>query len=267
MKPVCGSWQAGGYASQGIARALVKQGAPARSDMSHLRGKDGGTRILIADDDGVSRLYCSQSLALSGIRTFLAGSGVAASYMAATHLPDVVIMDAHLQDMSGVDAIACIRQRWPLAAPAPRFIGMTADDSPAVVSALRIAGCQHVLIKPFSSQFLAACIREVAGPDPGSRVDLPAPQQHADPRQLQAKFQFGLAAQLAELDGAVARLDWGVVQRLVHALSGAAALAGHDAVARSGQAVLRRLPPAGPASTVADYYDYFLQRLAEIPPA
>jgi CheY-like chemotaxis protein len=235
--------------------------------MSHPRGKDGGTRILIADDDGVSRLFCSQSLALPGMRTFLAAGGVAASHMAATHLPEVVIMDAHLQDMSGADAIACIRQRWPLSTPAPRFIGMTADDSPAVVSALRLAGCHHVLIKPFSSQFLAACIREAARPDPGRRLGFPAPQQHADSRQLQVKFQCGLAAQLAELDGAVARLDWEVVQRLVHALSGAAALAGHDAVARSGQAVLRRLPPAGPASIVADYYDYFLQRLAEIPPA
>jgi CheY-like chemotaxis protein len=235
--------------------------------MSHPRGKDGGTRILIADDDGVSWLFCSQLLALPGIRTFRAESGVAASHMAATHLPEVVIVDAHLQDMSGADAIACIRQQWPLSIPAPRFIGMTADDSPAVVSALRTAGCQHVLIKPFSSQFLAACIGEAANPDPGSRVGLPAPQQHADSRQLQAKFQCGLAAQLAELDGAMARLDWEVVQRLVHTLSGAAALAGHDVVARSGQAVLRRLPPAGPASTVADYYDFFLQRLAEIPPA
>lgn len=248
------------------ARVLVKQGAPARSDMSHPRGKDGGTRILIADDDGVSRLYCSQSLALPGIRTFRAGSGVAALRMAATQLPDVIIMDAHLQDMSGADAIACIRQRWPLSAPAPRFIGMTADDSPAAVSALRIAGCQHVLIKPFSSQFLAACICEAADPDPDRRLGLRAPQQHADSRQLQVKFQCGLAAQLAELDRAVARLDWLIVQQLVHALSGAAALAGHDAVARSGQAVLRRLSPAGPASTLADYYDFFLQRLAEIPP-
>jgi CheY-like chemotaxis protein len=230
-------------------------------------GKDGGTRILIADDDCVSQLFCSQSLALPGIRTFLAGSGVAALDLSATHLPDVIIMDAHLQDMSGADAIACIRQRWPLSTPAPRFIGMTADDSPAVVSALRLGGCQHVLIKPFSSQVLAECICEAAGPDPGRRLGLPTPPQHADSRQLQVKFQCDLAAQLAELDGAVARLDWGVVQRLVHALSGAAALAGHDAVARSGQAVLRRLPPAGPASTVADYYDYFLQRLAEIPPA
>jgi CheY-like chemotaxis protein len=235
--------------------------------MSHPRGKDGGTRILIADDDGVSRLFCSQSLALPGIYIFLAGSGVAASHMAAMQLPQVVIVDAHLRDMSGADAIACIRQRWPPSIPVPRFIGITADNSPAVVSALRTAGCQHVLIKPFSSQLLAACIPEAAEPDQGSRVGLPAPRQRLDSRKLQAKFQCGLAAQLAELDGAMARLDWGVVQQLVHTLSGAAALAGHDAVARSGQAVLRRLPPAGPASTIADYYDFFLQRLAEIPPA
>ncbi len=248
------------------ARVLVEQGAPARSDMSHPRGKDGGTRILIADDDGVSRLFCSQSLTLPGIRTFLAASGVAAAHMAATHLPEVVIMDAHLQDMSGADAIACIRQRWPHSTPAPHFIGITADDSPTVASELRTAGCQHVLIKPFSSQFLAACIRETAGPDPGRYVGLSASQQHPGSRQLQAKFQCDLPAQLAELDGAMARLDWEAVQRLVHALSGAAALAGHDAVARSGQAVLRRLPPTGPACTMADYYDFFLQRLAEIPP-
>jgi CheY-like chemotaxis protein len=187
--------------------------------------------------------------------------------MAATHLPDIVIMDAHLQDMSGADAIAHIHQRWPCDTPAPCFIGMTADDSQTAVSALRAAGCQHVLIKPFSSQFLAACIRETAGPDSGGSVGLQTRQQHADPRQLQARFQCGLAAQLTELDGAMARLDWEAVQQLVHALSGAAALAGHDAAARSGQAVLRRLPPAGPACTLAEHYACFLQRLAEIPPA
>jgi hypothetical protein len=65
----------------------------------------------------------------------------------------------------------------------------------------------------------------------------------------------------------VARLDWRLCGGLfTHSME--QLLAGHAAVARSGQrAVLRRLPPAGPACAVADYYDFFLQRLAEIPPA
>ena len=225
-----------------------------------------GVKILIADDDGVSRLFCRQSLALPGVRMLAAESGKSAIRLAASYLPDIVIMDAHLPDMSGMEAIAAIRRAWPDCCPAPCFAGMTADDSATAAPAMQAAGCQSILIKPFSAQALVACIRETCGPGSDFQSFLPAPQNPECMRQLQARFYGDLAGQLAELDGAITQLDWDGVQRLVHRLSGAAAVAGLGDVAQSGLALLRRLPPTGSACTLADSYMFFLQRLAEVPP-
>ena len=234
--------------------------------MSHTGERYSGPKILIADDDSVSRLFCSQSLELPGVRVLAAESGKTATRLAASYLPDIVLMDAHLQDMSGVEAIAAIRRAWPDACPAPCFAGMTADDAATAAPAMRAAGCQSMLIKPFSAQALVACIREACGPGSDFVSFLPAPQNLECMRQLQARFHSGLAGQLAELDGAITQLDWDGVQRLVHRLSGAAALAGLGDVAQSGRALLRHLPPTGSACTLADSYMFFLQRLQEVAP-
>ncbi|MSQ99491.1 MAG: response regulator [Xanthomonadales bacterium] len=234
--------------------------------MSYTGERYSGPKILIADDDGVSRLFCSQSLALPGVRVRAAESGKTAIRLAASYLPDIVLMDAHLHDMSGVAAIAAMRREWPDSCPAPCFAGMTADDSATVAPALRAAGCLSILIKPFSAQALVACIREACGPGSGFRAFLPAPQDRAAMQQLRAMFHAGLAAQLVELDGAITRLDWDGVQLLVHRLSGAAALAGLGDVAHSGRTLLRRLPPTNPACALADSYLFFLRRLQEVAP-
>jgi len=234
--------------------------------MSHKGREYRGANILIADDDGVSRLFCSQSLALPGLRILTAESGKTAIRLAASCLPDIVLMDAHLLDMSGVEAIAAILREWPGSCPAPCFAGMTADGSATAAPAMRAAGCLSVLIKPFSAEDLVACICEACGPDSDFRTILPAPQNRETMRQLQARFHGSLVGQLAELDGAITQLDWDGVQRIVHRLSGAAALAGLGDVAQSGRALLRHLPPTGAACTLADSYMFFLQRLAEVPP-
>lgn len=234
--------------------------------MSHIGEKFRGAKILIADDDAVCRLFCSESLARPSVLVLTAESGKTAISLAASNLPDIVLMDAHLQDMGGMEAIATIRREWPDYRPAPGFAGMTADDSATAASAMRAAGCQSVLIKPFSSPALIACIRRACGPESDFWSFLPALQDHEVMRQLQDRFHGGLAGQLAELDGAITQLDWDNVQQLVHRLTGAAALAGLGDVAQSGRALLRGLPPTGSACSLADSYMLFLQRLAEVPP-
>jgi CheY-like chemotaxis protein len=232
--------------------------------MSHLGEKYRVTNILVADDDAVSRHFCCQVLARPGLRTLIAENGNAAICMAAEYVPDVVVMDSHLPDMRGEDAIALIHQRWFHSCDPPCFVGMTADDSPAAASRMQAAGCRSVLTKPFSAQALAACVRQACPVGPGERAFDPMPREPEACRQLQAKFSSSLAGQLKELDEALFRLDWATVQRLVHQLSGAAALAGYAEAAQSGRTLLRCLPPAGSAAMTGDSYLLFLQRLADI---
>jgi two-component system, OmpR family, alkaline phosphatase synthesis response regulator PhoP len=259
MKRGCGSWHAGSKKGSGIRE---KRGAKGDNDMLHAVRKYRRADILIADDDEVCRVFCHRSLALQEGRIHTATTGKSAISLAIKHQPGVVLMDMHFSDMFGVDVIAAIHSKWPASRAATCFIGMTADDSPGAAYAMRAAGCRAVLAKPFSSQVLLACIRETSGL---SSRPVPAQREQATVLQLQTRFYASLGCQLAELDAAITRLDWTEAQRLVHQLSGAAALAGLCQVAQSGRALLRRLPSAGSGSTIADSYLFFLDRVADVP--
>lgn len=237
-----------------------------RDDMQSNLEKANKTSILIADDDAVSRLFCSQSLARPNALILTAECGKSAISMAAKYLPDIILMDAHLPDMNGMEAIAMVRCEWPDSCPAATFIGMTADDSTTAVRLMHQAGCRIVLIKPFSTPVLVNSIFGACQPGSGIQSFASAPHDHAAMRQLQAQFNCGLAGNLAELDLAITRLDWAEAQRLLHRLSGAAALAGLKDLAQNGLSFLRHIPPAGPARAVADSYMCFLQRLAAVTP-
>ncbi len=263
MKPVSGPCHADDDCNQDNSRP---GGATRHDDMSSEAEKDRGTKILIVDDDAVSRLFCSQCLAGPETRIVTAESGKKAINMAALHLPDIIVIDACLQDMSGMEVIAVVRCAWPDSLPAPGFIGISADDSTTTLLAMQNAGCRSVLTKPLASSELAKCVFETRWSGADALSLAPATQSQEAIRQRQATFYCGMADELAELDVAITRLDWNEAQRLVHRLSGAAALAELKGLAQNGRALLHSLPPIGSACAAVDSYLCFLERLAEVPP-
>jgi AmiR/NasT family two-component response regulator len=74
----------------------------------------GVIRVLLAEDDNDTRAMISETLDKHGhIVVAAAASGAEAIAAAAKHIPDVVVLDVHMPDGSGIDAARAISKEYP----------------------------------------------------------------------------------------------------------------------------------------------------------
>jgi two-component system cell cycle response regulator DivK len=71
--------------------------------------------VLIVDDNEKNRKLATNVLRAAGFQTLEAATGAEAVTLAMEHLPDVVLMDLQLPDMSGTDALREIERNEPTA--------------------------------------------------------------------------------------------------------------------------------------------------------
>lgn len=120
------------------------------------------TTVLVVDD---------HPLFLEGLRGILslepglqvvgeAASGEEAIELAAARSPDVVVMDLHLPDLSGVEAT----RRIMLGKPEARVLVLTmVEDDESVVAALRAGACGYVLKESRRAEIIRAVQAVAAG--------------------------------------------------------------------------------------------------------
>jgi two-component system, cell cycle response regulator DivK len=65
--------------------------------------------VLIVDDNERNRKLAQSVLSAAGFRTLEAATGAEAVAMAVEHVPDVVLMDLQLPDISGTEAARTLR--------------------------------------------------------------------------------------------------------------------------------------------------------------
>lgn len=116
-------------------------------------------RVLLADDHSMVR---------QGIRTYLesreveivgeATNGLHAVKMADELKPDVVIMDIHMPELTGIEAT----RRILFNDPDLRILVLTAYDTPAYVHALLDAGADGFILKTAEFEVLYQALQEVA---------------------------------------------------------------------------------------------------------
>lgn len=110
-------------------------------------------RTLIIDDDvAVAGIHHGFLLARGGFEVVgLAHTGQQGLDMAADLLPELVLLDIHLPDMSGLDVLQALRNR-------PRqpldVLVITASRELETVRAAMAGGVLHYLVKPFTSRAL-----------------------------------------------------------------------------------------------------------------
>jgi len=117
--------------------------------------------IVIADDHPV---YCSGLRALIDSQERLhvvgeAGSGAEAIQVCDRLRPDLIIMDVHLPDMSGIEATKIIHSRMPKVSI---IVVTMSDDRDIFMSAIR-AGAKGYLLKGSSIEDIARAIGTVQG--------------------------------------------------------------------------------------------------------
>jgi two-component system KDP operon response regulator KdpE len=114
------------------------------------------TRILIVDDEPQILRALRINLHARQYDVVTAANGAEALHAAATHRPDLVVLDLGLPDIDGVEVIRKLRT-WT---PVPIVILSGRLDSAGKVNALD-AGADDYVTKPFSLDELLARIRAV----------------------------------------------------------------------------------------------------------
>jgi hypothetical protein len=115
-------------------------------------------RVLVVDDDAVTRELLRKGLKCSGVDATGAASATDALRIMADTPPHAVLLDMGLRNTDGYDLCRLLRER-PDTHRTP-IIGLTAGHSPEVQRALD-AGCNAVLVKPCPPEYVFLELRRV----------------------------------------------------------------------------------------------------------
>src|SRR6187551_2674034 len=126
------------------------------------RQKSGGEpiRVAVVDDQELFRRGLTMLLGVEDDIEVVgeAGDGVAATELAATAVPDVILMDVRMPKRSGIEACVAIKE----VAPTARIIMLTVSDEEADLYDAVKNGASGYLLKDSSIDEVAQAIRVVA---------------------------------------------------------------------------------------------------------
>jgi CheY-like chemotaxis protein len=110
--------------------------------------------VLVADDDPDILTMVQLRLERCGYTVLAARNGREALELTAGHLPDLVVLDIAMPELSGLEALAQLKAA-PLTSSIPVIL-LTARATSGDVETGLAAGAAEYLTKPFSPQELAA---------------------------------------------------------------------------------------------------------------
>lgn len=115
--------------------------------------------VLVVDDDFmVARIHAGFVDRTPGFRTVgQAHSGGEALDLAAGLAPDLILLDVHLPDLSGLEVLAALRSRGNVAG----VVMVTAERDVEVVRAALHSGAMQYLVKPFTAEELGRRLERV----------------------------------------------------------------------------------------------------------
>ncbi|MEA2609863.1 MAG: two-component system, cell cycle response regulator DivK [Chloroflexota bacterium] len=113
--------------------------------------------VLIVDDNDRNRKLAGDVLRLARFRTLEAGTAAEGIALASEHLPDVILMDLHLPDLDGTEAVRMLRAE-PRTARIP-VVAVTALRLEARDDWLFDAGFAGYIVKPIDIDELPDLVR------------------------------------------------------------------------------------------------------------
>ncbi len=206
--------------------------------------------LLLIDDDMVSREVTATVLTMSGYPVHTAGDGARALEMLSgkSCVPDVILMDAQMPGLSGIELIAELRFRTPA-----KIFTISGSNPPEAIA----AAADGFLLKPFGAEALEKMLE--GHPIPGaaarqSRIDPKDPvispqtlaqfrgmMPEAAVREIYATVASDLNRRIHTIEAAIAKGDDLEVRRIGHAIKGGCGMAGATQAARIG-ALFEELP-------------------------
>jgi len=199
--------------------------------------------LLLIDDDMVSREVMATVLTMSGYTVHTAVDGRAALDLLAAGdcTPGVILMDAQMPGLSGIQLIKQLRARTHA-----RLYAISASDAPHEV----IDAVDGFLLKPFAPEALTKMVDDHLpksqpplrpGLDPGETIvsretlaQLRKIMPDTAVRQIYEAIVADLALRINSLKTAIARKDDAEIRRIGHAIKGGCSMAGALQAARIG---------------------------------
>ena len=142
---------------------------------------------LVVDDNRASRDTLGHLLRRAGHRVLFAGNGEEGlQAMEGPHRPDLVLLDMHMPDLSGLDVLARRRPRKDMP-----VVMLSADSDPEAIEQALAHGAAAYLTKPVSIERLLALLRQVAASAAPAHAiaDLPAPPREP-PRPAESSLSL-----------------------------------------------------------------------------
>jgi CheY-like chemotaxis protein len=121
--------------------------------------------VLIVEDDLETRLFYSNALARDGFRVDQAHNGHQALEKALKSLPDLILTDIAVPGLDGIEL--CRRIRADERTRAIPLLAITGYDDRQYVDRAKLAGADHVLIKPCDVERLVSEARRLLAHPPG----------------------------------------------------------------------------------------------------
>lgn len=149
--------------------------APPPAAISHLRDLPALT-VLLVEDTPVNQEVTMALLTQDGHRVELAPNGAQALAAAASQHFDVILMDVHLPDISGLDVARSISAQPGLNRNTP-IIALTANIQPGLIQQYHAAGMTAIEPKPLKLERLYALMNQALSVDTanqGPQSDQPA---------------------------------------------------------------------------------------------
>ena len=113
--------------------------------------------IMIADDSSYTRRTHRRILESDGHQVHEAASGLAALEAYFVHRPELVLLDLTMEDMSGLEVLARLREMEPRA----RVVVISADVQRSTAHLVAEAGALRFLGKPVAPETLLGTVRDV----------------------------------------------------------------------------------------------------------
>src|SRR5215471_10617937 len=135
------------------------------TELAHNSGENLMTKVAIVEDNGTFRQYLAQLIEHTPEHKYVytCPSAEAALAEIPRHHPDVVLIDIHLPDESGITCTARLRQKMP----AVQVIMLTVyKDIKMIFQTLKAGACGYVLKRSGEGEVLEAIAEVRAGGAP-----------------------------------------------------------------------------------------------------
>ena len=140
---------------QDLERITGRPGAEGATAMVETRAR----RVLITDDEPITRMLVKLLLEKETYEVLEARTGRQAVDIAKRERPDLLIIDLHMPEMDGYQAIAHIRAELTLATMP--IVVLTSEDGPGVERRVLDLGADDYVIKPFDAEVLLSRVNAV----------------------------------------------------------------------------------------------------------